>query len=177
MSSYANSSMSSVPGTLVQQGSKGLTDLANRYKDNESVTGLAVGSLADIYKTQANTGLAVQYKDAFLGSLANYQQGMEKLKTGNTQQLMAAEGAIQKGLLETQGDYAIRGKEIDSDTNRYVADRGLDATRATTESQERQIGLQGAEERKSTIEKYNQERLLRADARGAIRSQGARFYG
>lgn len=158
--------MMSVPGTLVQQGSRGLTDLANRYKDNESVTGLAVGSLVDISKTQANTGLAAQYNDAFLGSLANYQKGMEDLRKGNTMELMSAEGAIQKGLLETQGDYAIRGKQIDSDTSRYVADRGLDATRYTSDSEERQIGLKGLEERK-----------LRADARGAVRSQGARFYG
>lgn len=168
--------MASVPGTLVNEGTKGLTDLANRFKDNESVAGLAVGSLADIFKTQANTGLAAQYNDTFLGSLANYQKGMEDLKKGNTMELMGAEGSIQKGLLEVQGDYAIRGKQIDSDTSRYVADRGLDATKYTADSQERQIGLQGSEDRKTNAEKYGQERLMRADARGAIRSQGARFY-
>lgn len=146
-SSY--SGFDTVPGQLINQSLGGLTEWMNKYgKDNETVAGLGHGAFADIFKTQANTGLAIQYNDAFLGSLGNYQAGLENLKTGNTSKLMAQEGAIADRMIGRQGEELRAGYRV-----------------------------QGEEERLTQGDKTNQELRLRADARGAIRSQGARFYG
>jgi hypothetical protein len=162
MSSYANPSgykFASVPGSLVNQGIGGLVDLGNKYKDNATIGGLVAGSLADVSRTQANTGLALQYNDAFLGSLANYQSGLESLKTGNTMKLMGAEGAVARDLIGKQGDEQR-------------------STIRTTGEQDR-LGMQtaGSEERLTLGERTNQELRMRTDARGAVRTQGARFFG
>ena len=44
---------------------------------------------------------------------------------------------------------------------------------------EQRLGLQtaGQEERKNIGKRFSEERNMRADARGAIRSLGARFFG
>lgn len=347
MASYASSSSSStnpfstVPGQLVNSGLSGLVDLGNKYKDNATIGGLVAGKIGDTFSTQANTGLALAYNDAFLGSLSSYQQALENTKKGNAMELMAAEGRIAKDMqgdqLATdryksdqelaayqtkasadrygyqvgaeankyQADQSLRAAETSAgaskfgaqmgllgtqeqagaqrysadkqalalmfgaqeqagaqrftasrqaeasmfgareqagaqrftasrqaeasmfgareqagaqrfaaereaqasmfgaeqqagaqrysaeqqagaqrygadrslEASRYGADRQLDATRYTADSAERQIGLTGAEERKTLIEKTNQDLALRRDARGAIASAGRRFYG
>lgn len=208
MSSYASSTASStdpfstVPGKLVNSGLSGLVDLGNKYKDNATIGGLVAGKIGDTFSTQANTGLALAYNDAFLGSLGSYQQALENTKKGNAMELMAAEGRIAKDMqsdeLATnryQYDRQLDAQRLSSDATKYGADRQVDATRLTadatkysydrqlegtkyqSDSEERQIGLKGSEERKSMIEKTNQELNLRRDARGAIASAGRRFYG
>ena len=203
-------SFGSIPGQMVNTGIRGLVDFGNKYKDNETVGGIVAGKIGDIYGTTANTGLAIQYNDAFLNSLGTYQQGLENLKTGNTLKLMGAEGAItnesyrvqgdemrkayetqgqqQRLLAQTQGettryvaDRDLEGNRYTADrsldSNRYVADRSLEGEKYRSDSEERRIGLMGEQERLTQADKTTQERRLRADARGAIASQGARFYG
>lgn len=189
MASYANTTTS---GTLVSQGTQSITDLMNRFGDNESITGLGVGTLFDIGRSQVDTGLALQYNDAFLSSLGNYQQGLENLRFGNTSQLLAQEGAIARDLtdmttgrqlegLKYTADQSLAGTKYSADQGlagiRYTADKGLEGTKYGFDSQERQIGLQGREDRLNKEQDTLEEKKLRADARGAIRSQGARFYG
>lgn len=78
---------------------------------------------------------------------------------------------------------------------RYAADKSVDvererssgalgvqreqnlATKYGIDSQERQIGLKGAEDRKTLQEGTRQQLALRSDARGAVARAGARFYG
>lgn len=167
MSSYANTT---TPGTLVSSGTRSITDLMNRFKDNESITGLGIGTLFDIGRTQVNTGLAVQYNDAFLGSLGNYQKGLEDLKTGNTMKLMGAEGAIARDLLGKQGEEQRAGiRETGMQERLNIG--------ATGEQQRLGFITQGEQERLTKARETVEEKRLRADARGAVRSQGARFYG
>jgi hypothetical protein len=187
----------------------------NRYgQGNETVAGLGHGTFADVFRTQVNTGLNIQYNDAFLGSLGNYQAGLETLRAGNTSQLMAQEGAISERLLDMQtgrqlasnryvADRNLAGVRYNADrdlmgnmytadrslesnkytadrsleSNKYTADRGLEGVRYGYDSQERQIGLQGTQDRLTKSHETDQALRMRADARGAIRSQGARFYG
>lgn len=96
-------------GKLYDQGVGGLVDLGNKFKGNEAVNSMVTGSLADIYRTQANSAAALQYNDAFLGSLSRYQTGMETLRTGNTMTLMAGEGRITKEIMSHQTDEKQRG--------------------------------------------------------------------
>jgi len=231
MSSYANTSSSgsyrpsTVAGNYVDSGMKSITDLMNKYKDNETIAGLGAGTIFDVGKTQVNTGSAIAYNDAFLGSMANYQSGLENIKTANAGKLMAQEGAIARDITDLQTGRALEGVKVtaaaglagakyraDSDLAgirygadaglagvRYKSDRDLEGTKYTADqtlagtmyasdqnlagvkygfdSQERQIGMQGREDRATLGRKTIEEKKLRADARGAIRSQGARFYG
>lgn len=148
-SSTPNYQFSSVGGQLVNQNLGGLVDWMNRYgAQNPSVAALGHGTLADMYRTGINTGMAIQYNDAFLGSLANYQQGLESLRAANAQQLMAQEGAIASNLVNLQG------------SNQRAGYRVL-----------------GDEERKTLVTGTDQEIRKRWDARQAIRSTGSRFYG
>lgn len=167
MASYANTT---VPGSYVSQGTKSITDLMNRFKDNETITGLGAGTLFDIGRTQANTGMAVAYNDAFLSSLGNYQSGIENLKTGNTMKLMGAEGAIARDLMGKQGEEQRAGiRETGAQERMNIATTGEQA----------RLGFitQGEQERLTKERETIEEKRLRADARGAVRSQGSRFYG
>lgn len=152
-------SFGSIPGQMVSAGIQGLVDFGNKYKDNETVGGVVAGKIGDIYGTTANTGLAIQYNDAFLNSLGTYQQGLENLKTGNTLKLMGAEGAITSNLYGKQGEEQRKTVETQGAQSRLLTQ------------------TQGEQERLNLQETSNQTLRLRADARGAIRAQGARFYG
>lgn len=60
---------------------------------------------------------------------------------------------------------------------KYGADRNLEGVKYGWDSQERQIGLQGTEDRKNMVQATDETLRLRADARGAIRTAGKQFYG
>jgi hypothetical protein len=152
-------SFASIPGQYVNMGIQGLVDYGNKFKDNETVQGIVGGKIGDVYGTAANTGLAIAYNDAFLGSLGTYQKGLEDLKTGNTLKLMGAEGAITSDLYGKQGDEQRKTVETQGQQSRLLTQ------------------TQGEQERLNLQETGNQTLRLRADARGAVRSQGARFYG
>lgn len=146
-------------GSFVGAGISTITDVLNKYPGNETLAGLGVGSIFDIGKTQANTGLAIAYNDAYLGSLGKFQSGQENLKTANTMKLMGVEGAIERDMLTKQGEEQRAG------------------IRETGSEQRLGFQEQGRQERETLSQKGLEERKMRADARGAIRSQGARFYG
>jgi len=170
-----------VGGSFVGSGLGIITDLMGKYPNNETIAGLGAGSIFDIGRTQANTGLAVAYNDAFLGSLGTYQTGQENLKSANASKLLAQEGAIARDLTDLTSGRQLEGLKYGADRGlegiKYNSDRSLEGTKYGFDSQERQIGLTGTEERKTLEQKGLEERKMRADARGAIRSQGARFYG
>jgi len=179
-------------GNLYNQGIQNLVDFGNRYPENETVGGMVAGHLADSFATQANTGSALAYNNAFLGSLANYQGGMENLKTGNQMKLMAAEGQIAGGLIDRQGGWQIKGiQETGSQQRQNIGVQGTqDRMNIAATGTEQRLGMKtkGSEDRLTVGEAGRQERLnigerttqelrARADARGAVRRGGARFFG
>lgn len=191
-SSGATYGATSVGGNFVGSGLGVITDLLAKYPGNETIAGLGTGTIFDIGRTQANTGLAIAYNDAFLGSLGTYQTGQENLKSANASKLLGQEGAIARDLTDLSSgrqlegikygaDRGLEGMKYSSDRSlegtKYGADKSLEGTKYGFDSQERQIGLTGLEERRTLEQKGIEERKMRADARGAIRSQGARFYG
>lgn len=170
-----------IGGEMFNQGMAGLTEFGNKYKDNETVGGLVAGTYADVFRTQAMGGLSLQYNQALSSHMANLQQGMENLKTGNQMKLMGLEGRIAKDLVGAQGEQQRLGiRETGAQQRLNIGAQGV---------QDRlNIGAKGSEDRKSIVtagqqerlnigERYKQERGMRADARGAIRSLGARFFG
>jgi len=180
MPSYANNH-GTVAANMYNAGIQSLVDLGNKYSDNESIGGLVAGSLADSFRTQASTGQALAYNDAFLGSMANYQGGMENLKTGNTMKLMAAEGEIATNLMDTQGGWQIKGiKETGKEQRLGMQTKGQqDRLGIQTTGAQQRLGLEtaGSEERKNISSRMTQELRARADARGAVTRAGSRFYG
>ena len=233
--------------TMVAGGIRTLTELGNKYKDNEMIGGLVAGTFADVGRTQANTGLAIQYNDAMYESMGRYQGNLENLRMGNTSKLMAQEADITRGLMGLQGDiqrqglvtageqqrlgiaaqgranigqirasgqeqrlgiqeqgaqermgFRVQGEEQRAGIREQgtqqrmglvtageqdrlgVAARGVEQRAGIRASgQEQRLGIEttGREERKNIREKTQAQRNLRRDARGAIRSTGARFFG
>ncbi|MGA1730582.1 MAG: hypothetical protein ACO4B5_10160, partial [Steroidobacteraceae bacterium] len=74
-------------------------------------------------------------------------------------------------------DRELQGTRVQAAAQRYGYDTQLTGQREGYASQERQIGLQGAEDRKTLTQGTDETLRLRADARGAIRQAGRRFYG
>ena len=145
--------------TMVQQGLLSLTELGNKYPDNEMIGGMVAGTFADIGRTQANTGLAIQYNDAMYESMGRYQGNLENLRTANTSKLMAQEGAITGGLMDRQGKLQQEGLRVAGDEQR------------------KGIQEEGRQDRMGVRERTGAQLRLRADARGAVRRGGARFFG
>ena len=171
--SYASGPGLDRPGTgstLVDQGLMSLTELGNKYSDNEMIGGLVTGTYADIARTQANTGLAIQYNDAMYESMGRYQGNLENLRTANTSKPMAQEGAITGGLMDKQGKLQQEGLRVAGDEQR----KGI---RESGEQQRLGIREKGYQDRAGVRERTQAQKNLRADARGAIRRSGARFFG
>ena len=179
-------------GISFDQGAKGLAELGNKYKDNEAIGGLVAGSFADGFRTQMNMGTALSYNTAMSSHMSGLQQGMENLRTGNTMKLMGAEGRIAKDLIGAQGAQQRLGiQETGSQQRMNIGAQGSQ-DRMNIGAQGTQdrlnLGVKGSEDRKSIRtaggeerlnigKRYQEERNMRSDARGAIRSLGARFFG
>lgn len=90
--------------------------------------------------------------------------------------------------IASQGREDLRQKEVEAGTRRYeadqavagtkyTADQGLAGTKYASDSEERQIGLTGEEQRKTLRQGTEETLALRRDARGAAEFAGRRFYG
>lgn len=135
-------------GGFASSAFAGIQGLMQKFPKNKAIQSFGIGLLGNYLDTMGNTGLEIARNDAFMSKMGEYQSGLENLKTGNTLKLMGAEGAIAGELIGRQGIEARAG-----------------------------IRETGEQERFNLRETGNQTLRLRGDARGAIRSQGARFYG
>lgn len=203
MSSYANYNPSTQGGLLFDQGLSNLVDLGNKYEDNEVIGGMVSGSMIDSFRDQMATGSALQYSTSMSSHLANLQQGIEENRTANTLRIMGNEGRIARDLIGAQGEQQRLGlRETGSQQRMNIGAQGTQDRLnigATGAQQRLNIGAQGmqdrlslgkkgsedrkslrtagAEERLNIGKRYGEERNMRADARGAIRSLGSRFFG
>ena len=177
---------------MYAQGMATLTEMGNKYPDNESVTGFITGTTLDAARTQMMGGLSLGYNKAMSAHLAQLNQGLENLKTGNQLKLMGAEGKITEQLIGAQGKQQRLGiqetgrqqrmgiRETGAQDRLNIAATGVEQRAGIREQGTQQrLGIQtaGQEERKNIGKRYQEERNMRADARGAIRSLGARFFG
>lgn len=155
---------------MYAQGASLLTQLGNKYKDNESIAGFVSGTFADAGRTMMMGGLSLGYNKAMSSHLAQLNQGLENLKTGNQLKLMGAEGRITQQLIGAQGAQQRLGiKETGAQQRLGIQAKGKEQRAGIREA--------GAQERLNIGKRYQEERNMRADARGAIRSLGARFFG
>lgn len=145
-------------------------DLGKRFPDNEIVGGEVVGGLINAAGSLVNLGIADQYTRNTLGALGEYNAGEDLRRTGHTKDLMSTEAALTGNLYRTQGEQQRLGYATQGEQERL-------SIGATGEQQRLGYQEQGRQERETLGQKTLEERKLRADARGAIRSQGARFYG
>jgi len=180
-SDFGTYSPGTAGGNLFNQGWGNMVSWGNKFKDNKAIQGFISGSKLDSSQTMMNMGLDLLYQKGQMSQRAEYIGGLENLKTGNTMKLMAAEGGILKDLQGQQGD-------IES---RQIGERGDQERRGLrVAGQENRAGIQtqglqdrmltretGDQERKTQRDKYREDRKMRADARGAIRRSGSRFFG
>lgn len=128
MASYASQAARSgsdydfdtTPGQMVSSGIGTLTELAKKYKDNEIVGNLAVGGIADVGKTQANTGLAAAYNDAFLSSLQRFSGAENRQKAELTKEMLTTETALESKREQENFDRTVsaRAANLGSDSDR-----------------------------------------------------------
>ena len=157
-------------GSMYNQGWGNMVDWGNKFKDNEAIQGFISGSRLDANQTMMNMGMDLLYQKGQLSQMADYQGGMENLKTGNTLKLLAAEGGITRDLMWDQGD--IKSRQIGEQGKEDRAQiRTLGTENRLTKMTE------GDQDRKTQRDKYREDRKMRADARGAIRRTGSRFFG
>ncbi len=157
-------------GALFNQGWGGMVDWGNKFKDNEAIQGYVSGAKLDFDTQMMDAGLDLLYQKGQLSQMADYQGGMENLKTGNTLKLLAAEGGITRDLMWDQGD--IKSRQIGEQGKE---DRAQIRTLGTENRLTRMT--EGDQTRKTQRDKYREERKMRADARGAITRTGSRFFG
>jgi len=203
MSSYASYNPTTQGGLLFDKGLSNLVDLGNKYKDNEVIGGMVSGSMIDSFRDQMATGSALQYSTSMSSHLANIQKGLEDNRTGNTLKIMGNEGRIAKDLIGAQGQQQRLGiRETGTQQRMNIGAQGAQdrlnigaqgaQDRLNIGAQGTQdrlsLGVKGSEDRKSLRtagseerlnigKRYQEERNMRADARGAIRSLGSRFFG
>jgi hypothetical protein len=133
-----------------------------------------------------------------IGTLSEYQYGLENLRAGNALKMIGAEGAIAKDIaqldsrtqvkvgqlgldgIKYSADKSLQGAMYTSDRSlegsKYAADRQFQGIKYTADEATNRVRVQGDEDRKTLAENTNQTVALRNDARRAIRSQGTRFY-
>jgi len=157
-------------GSMYNQGWGNMVDWGNKFKDNEAIQGFISGSRLDANQTMMNMGMDLLYQKGQLSQMADYQGGMENLKTGNTLKLLAAEGGITRDLMWDQGD--IKSRQIGEQGKEDRAQiRTLGTENRLTKMTE------GDQDRKTQRDKYREDRKMRADARGAITRTGSKFFG
>ena len=191
-SDFGTYSPATFGGNLVNQGWGNMVSWGNKFKDNKAIQGFISGSKLDSSQTMMNMGLDLLYQKGQMSQRAEYIGGLENLKTGNTMKLMAAEGGILKDLQGQQGDIESRqiGERGDQERKGLrVAGQENRAGMMEQGSQDRMgmaaQGIQdrmltrekGDQERKTQRDRYREDRKMRADARGAIRRSGSRFFG
>lgn len=180
MPSYS-SPYHTVGGNLYDQGAATATAIGNKFKDNETIGGMVAGSFLDAARSQMNMGTALTYNTSMMSHAANLTQNLENLKTGNQMRLMSAEGRIAKDLIGFQGDQSrMNIRETGTEQRKGFRVQGEEqrkGIRETGSEQRKGLRVAGQEERLNIGKRYREERAMRADARGAIRSLGARFFG
>ena len=180
-SDFGSYDPASFGGSMYNQGWGNMVNWGNKFKDNEAIQGFISGSRLDSNQTMMNMGMDLLYQKGQLSQMADYQGGMENLKTGNTLKLLAAEGGITRDLMWDQGD--IKSRQIGE---QGVEDRAQIKTLGSENRKTRRVEgsetrmtemTKGDQTRKTQRDKYREDRKMRADARGAIRRTGSRFFG
>ena len=169
-SDFGSYDPASFGGSMYNQGWGNMVNWGNKFKDNEAIQGFISGSRLDSNQTMMNMGMDLLYQKGQLSQMADYQGGMENLKTGNTLKLLAAEGGITRDLMWDQGD--IKSRQIGE---QGTEDRAQIRTLGTENRLTRMT--EGDQTRKTQRDKYREDRKMRADARGAITRTGSKFFG
>tara|TARA_B100001250_G_scaffold241767_1_gene207698 strand:- start:8906 stop:9553 length:648 start_codon:yes stop_codon:yes gene_type:complete len=179
-------------GTMFDTGLDAMSNWAKMNPDNKDLGGQLSGAMMDSGRSLMNMGLGLQWQRGQLGNWAEYHGGMENLKTGNTMKLMGAEGGIVKELMGEQARLGDRQIKVTGDQDRKTLQKAGVEKRLSQQEEGSQTrmnymgeGLQnrlqsqteGREDRRTQAQKYREERKMRADARGAIRREGSKFFG
>lgn len=173
--------LNTTAGMLIASGAQNNVNIANRNPDNQTIQGLVTGSQIDANTTAQNTGLAIMYNDAFLGTLHRTNMAMADADVGRASTLMGIQGNIDKEFAAVEGDQQRRNYATQGEENRK-------STLVTNQQERLNIGARGMMDRALSRTQGEQQRLgqdnealnqvrLRNDAREQIARQGARFYG
>lgn len=150
-------------GNLYNQGWGNMVDWGNKFKDNETIQAGVSGARMDSNRTMMNMGLNLLYQKGQMSNMAEYQGGMENLRTGNTMKLMAAEGGIVQQLNEGLGRIESRhiGEKGDQERRGLRVAGQEDRAGIMTQGDQDRRGtrVKGKEDRMGMMEKGSQDRM------------------
>jgi hypothetical protein len=189
-----------------QQTLDAIRGWTSNNKGNQAVAGAANDLFYNSLSASLQRDSDASYAKTMMPLSLEYQRGQQGIATEADLRRLSAEGGIARDLREQEGRFQTDLAKINSGDVRYISDRRLDETRttadasvkstqigadaqrygddtrltgvlATNRSQEDQRRIQGDEDRKTLTQGTDETLRLRADARGAIASQGKRFFG
>jgi len=150
-------------GNLYNQGWGNMVDWGNKFKDNETIQASVSGARVDSNRAMMNMGLNLLYQRGQMSNMAEYQGGMENLRTGNTMKLMAAEGGIVQQLNEGLGKIESRhiGEKGDQERRGLRVAGQEDRAGIMTQGDQDRRGtrVKGKEDRMGMMEKGSQDRM------------------
>jgi hypothetical protein len=161
MASYASTPGDGTSNTAsMRDGAFGtLNTIGEKFKDNETVSGLVTGTYLDDAKTRLNTASAVDYNNAMQESTFKYNDALRNADVGRASQLMAAEGGVTRDLMGTKGDE--------------------DRKSLVTTGEQQRLGLEetGKQNRMTQDNTKDNAIALRNDARSAVDRSFQHLYG
>lgn len=162
-SDFGTYSPANFGGALYNQGWGNMVSWGNKFKDNETIQAGVSGARMDSNRTMMNMGLNLLYQRGQMSNMAEYQGGMENLRTGNTMKLMAAEGGIVNQLMKGAGDIESRqiGERGDQERRglRVVGQEERAGIKTQGDQDRRGLRVRGDEERMGMMEQGSQNRM------------------
>lgn len=162
-SDFGTYSPATFGGSLYNQGWGNMVSWGNKFKDNETIQAGVSGARMDSNRTMMNMGLNLLYQKGQMSQMAEYQGGMENLRTGNTMKLMAAEGGIVNQLMKGAGDIESRqiGERGDQERRglRVVGEEERAGIKTQGDQDRRGTRVEGQEGRMTLMEQGSQNRM------------------
>lgn len=153
-------------------------------KDNPTVGAAGADLAYNVLKSTAQRESDVSYAKAMTPLAIDYQRSTQGIASEAEDRRIKSQSNADIKLDKQRGDVTRYGYDKEVEGTKYSADRQVegvkysaDAQKYGYDSQERQIGLTGQEQRKTLRQGTEETLALRRDARGAIASGGRRFYG
>ena len=131
------SGATTLAGQLSASGFEQLEQLMTQFPENEELEGVLTGAALDTAITNLNMAGDLQYESAMANLGLELTTQLEEIKTGNQMELIAAEGTMAEGLLNTQGT-------ISGQLDTIATANNIQELNAASQANLNQINQQGA---------------------------------
>lgn len=151
-------------------------DWLAKNKDNPTVGAAGADLAYNTLTSSAQRESDVRYAREMSPVALDYQRGAQSIASDAEDRRIASQNVADLKIGQQKADTERYGYDQQLAGTKYSADTDREKQREANQSEERQIGLTGTEQRKTLAQGTDETLKLRRDARGAIASGGRRFY-